>query len=134
MEYVNKVKFLFINDDDYHSDVDTKAIVLPTLDNLVCGNKMVSTKYELDGEQIDVKDIRVMVDMWKKSVQSVTRCSWCRVVTRLVKFRQKFSKWQAHRVTEKEYSDDRQNNVARDRISCAKSCKFFNSFIAHNFY
>ena len=58
---------LFINDEDYHSDVDTKAIILPTLDNLVCGNKMVSTKYELDGEQIDVKDIRVMEDMWAKS-------------------------------------------------------------------
>ena len=58
---------LFINDEDYHSDVDTKAIILPTLDNLVCGNKMISTKYELDGEQIDVKDIRVMEDMWAKS-------------------------------------------------------------------
>lgn len=58
---------LFIDEEEYKSDVDTKAIVLPTLDDLISGNKMKSTKYDLDGEQIDVKDIRVMVDMWKKS-------------------------------------------------------------------
>lgn len=58
---------LYINDDEYKSDVDTKAIVLPTLDNLVNGTKMVSTKYDFEGEQIDVKDIRVMMDMWCKS-------------------------------------------------------------------
>ena len=58
---------LFINEEEYKSDVDTKAIVLPTLDDLISGSKMKSTKYDLDGEQIDVKDIRVMVDMWKKS-------------------------------------------------------------------
>ena len=58
---------LFIDEEEYKSDVDTKAIVLPTLDDLISGSKMKSTKYDLDGEQIDVKDIRVMVDMWKKS-------------------------------------------------------------------
>jgi hypothetical protein len=58
---------LYVNDDEYKSDVDTKAIVLPTLDDLVNGNKMVSTKYDFEGEQIDVKDIRVMMDMWVKS-------------------------------------------------------------------
>ena len=58
---------LYIRDEDYISDVDSKAIVLPTLDDLISGSKMKSTKYDLDGEQIDVKDIRVMVDMWKKS-------------------------------------------------------------------
>lgn len=58
---------LFIDEEEYKSDVDTKAIVLPTLDDLISGNKMKSAKYDLDGEQIDVKDIRVMVDMWKKS-------------------------------------------------------------------
>lgn len=58
---------LFIDEEEYKSDVDTKAIVLPTLDDLISGNRMKSTKYDLDGEQIDVKDIRVMVDMWKKS-------------------------------------------------------------------
>lgn len=58
---------LYVNDDEYKSDVDTKAIVLPTLDDLVNGNKMVSTKYDFEGEQIDAKDIRVMMDMWCKS-------------------------------------------------------------------
>lgn len=58
---------LYIQDEDYKSDVDTKAIVLPTLDDLIKGNKMISKKYDFEGEQIDVKDIRVMVDMWKKS-------------------------------------------------------------------
>lgn len=58
---------LYVQDDDYKSDVDTKAIVLPTLDDLVNGRKMVSTKYDYEGEQIDVKDIRVMMDMWAKS-------------------------------------------------------------------
>ena len=58
---------LYINDNDYKSDVDTKAIVLPTLDDLIKGTKMKSTKYDFEGEQIDVKDIRVMTDMWKKS-------------------------------------------------------------------
>lgn len=58
---------LYIEDEEYHSDVDTKAIILPTLDDLIKGTKMTSTKYDFDGEQIDVKDIRVMTDMWIKS-------------------------------------------------------------------
>lgn len=58
---------LFIQDEDYTSDVDTKAIILPNLDDLISGSKMKSTKYDFEGEQIDVKDIRVMVDVWKKS-------------------------------------------------------------------
>lgn len=58
---------LYIQEGSYKSDVDTKAIILPTLDDLVKGNKMISKKYDFEGEQIDVKDIRVMVDMWEKS-------------------------------------------------------------------
>lgn len=58
---------LYIQEGNYKSDVDTKAIILPTLDDLVKGNKMISKKYDFEGEQIDVKDIRVMVDMWEKS-------------------------------------------------------------------
>ena len=61
---------LFIDEEEYKSDVDTKAIVLPTLDDLISGSKMKSTKYDLDGEQIDVKDIRVIMEMWKKQNQS----------------------------------------------------------------
>ena len=61
---------LYIRDEDYISDVDSKAIVLPTLDDLISGSKMISTKYDFEGEQIDVKDIRVMMEMWKKQNQS----------------------------------------------------------------
>ncbi len=58
---------LYVQDEDYKSDVDTKAIILPTLDDLIRGEKMKTTKYEFEGEQIDVKDIRVMVQMWAKA-------------------------------------------------------------------
>ena len=61
---------LDIYDKDYVSDIDSKCIVLPTLDDLIKGNSMTSTKYDFKGEQIDVKDIRVMVEMWKKQNQS----------------------------------------------------------------
>lgn len=61
---------LDIYEKDYTSDIDTKCIVLPTLDNLIKGNQMVSTKYDFEGEQIDVKDVRVMMEMWKKQNQS----------------------------------------------------------------
>lgn len=61
---------LDIYEKDYTSDIDTKCIVLPTLDNLIKGNQMTSTKYDFEGEQIDVKDVRVMMEMWKKQNQS----------------------------------------------------------------
>ena len=61
---------LDIYDDEYTSDIDTKCIVLPTLEDLIRGTAMTSKKYDYENEQIDVKDIRVMVDMWKKQNQS----------------------------------------------------------------
>ena len=61
---------LDIYEKDYTSDIDTKCMVLPTLDSLIKGNQMTSTKYDFEGEQIDVKDIRVMMEMWKKQNQS----------------------------------------------------------------
>lgn len=61
---------LDIYTDEYMSDVDTKSIVLPTLDDLVAGNKMTSTTYDIQGEHsiehAEVKDIRIMMDMWVK--------------------------------------------------------------------
>ena len=57
---------LDIYEKDYSSDIDTKCLIIPTLDDLIKGNKMVSRKYDFMGGQIDVKDIRVMMDMWKK--------------------------------------------------------------------
>ena len=61
---------LDIYEKDYSSDIDTKCLIIPTLDDLIKGNKMVSCKYDFMGGQIDVKDIRVMMDMWRKQNQS----------------------------------------------------------------
>ncbi|MGN0992923.1 MAG: hypothetical protein ACI4PE_03290 [Bacilli bacterium] len=52
---------------EYQSDVDSKAIVLPTFKDFVYNKSPVSTTIVLDNnEHIDVKDIRVMFDMFKK--------------------------------------------------------------------
>ena len=56
-----------IYDDDYCSDIDTKAIVLPTFEGFVMGKQPVSTTLVLENnEHIDVKDIRVMFDTLEK--------------------------------------------------------------------
>ena len=53
--------------DEYQSDVDTKAIVLPHFRDFVYGNSPVSTTIVLDNnEHIDVKDIRVMFESFRK--------------------------------------------------------------------
>lgn len=58
---------LDIYDEDYKSDIDSKAIVLPSFDDFVHSKKPVSYTYILDNdEHIDVKDIRTMCEMWKK--------------------------------------------------------------------
>lgn len=53
--------------EDEISDVDTKIIYVPTYQELVF-NKPISKKYTFKDteEQIEIKDIRLMVDMWKK--------------------------------------------------------------------
>lgn len=49
------------------SDVDTKAIILPTFEEIALGRKPVSTTYIMkNGEHIDLKDIRLMFDCFKK--------------------------------------------------------------------
>lgn len=58
---------LDIYDDDYKSDIDAKAIVLPTLRNIVLNETPVSTTIVLpNNEHIEVKDIRIMKDMFIK--------------------------------------------------------------------
>lgn len=53
--------------DDYKSDIDTKLIVLPTLDDIIEERKPISYTHLLDNdEHIDVKDIRIMWDCFKK--------------------------------------------------------------------
>ena len=57
-----------IYDEDYMSDIDTKAIVLPSFEDFVIGRKPVSTTLILENnEHIDVKDIRVMFEVLRKS-------------------------------------------------------------------
>ena len=53
---------------DYeHSDIDTKAIVLPSFEDFCLNSKPVSKTLVLDNnEHIDVKDIRLMFDCFKK--------------------------------------------------------------------
>lgn len=59
---------LDIYDEEYMSDIDTKAIVLPTFDDFVAGKEPVSTTVILpNNEHCDVKDIRIMFDILKKA-------------------------------------------------------------------
>ena len=53
--------------EEYCSDVDTKCIVLPTPEQLILGTKPVSETHERDNkEHIDLKDIRLMFECFKK--------------------------------------------------------------------
>ena len=54
--------------DEYMSDIDTKAIVLPPLDDFIAAALPVSTVVIMDNnEHAEVKDIRIMFDMFKKA-------------------------------------------------------------------
>lgn len=56
---------LDIYDDDYKSDIDAKAIVLPTMEDVILNKKPVSnTIVQENNEHIEVKDIRVMKEMF----------------------------------------------------------------------
>lgn len=54
--------------DEYTSDVDTKSIVLPSLDDFIYNKEPVSTVRIMPNseEHAEVKDIRVMFEMFKK--------------------------------------------------------------------
>ena len=52
---------------DYEdSDIDLKAIVVPTINDIVFNNKPISTSIEIPEGLCDIKDIRLMVQSWKK--------------------------------------------------------------------
>lgn len=54
--------------DEYMSDIDTKAIVLPPLDDFIAAAPPVSTVVIMDNnEHAEVKDIRVMFEMFRKA-------------------------------------------------------------------
>lgn len=49
------------------SDIDSKIIILPSIDDIVLRRKAVSTSVEVAGGLTDIKDIRVMFEMYKKA-------------------------------------------------------------------
>ena len=48
--------------EEYQSDIDFKAVIVPSLDDLVYNSKPVSTTIEFGAGQIDLKDVRVFTD------------------------------------------------------------------------
>lgn len=53
--------------EEYQSDIDTKCIILPSLDDIVRGKAPYSTTLVRENnEHIDIKDIRVMFEMFRK--------------------------------------------------------------------
>lgn len=58
---------LDVYDNDYMSDIDTKAVVLPSFKDFVYGKKIFSETLILENnEHIDVKDVRAMFETYKK--------------------------------------------------------------------
>lgn len=58
---------LDVYNEQYQSDVDTKAIVLPSFDDFCRGKPPISTTYErANKEHIDIKDIRIIFETFKK--------------------------------------------------------------------
>ncbi len=58
---------LDIYEDSYMSDIDTKAIILPSFEDFCEGSSPISKTHERENkEHIDLKDIRVMFDTFKK--------------------------------------------------------------------
>lgn len=52
---------------DYEgSDIDLKAIVIPSINDIVFNNKPISTTIDIPDGLCDIKDIRLMVQSWKK--------------------------------------------------------------------
>lgn len=62
---------LDIYNEKYQSDVDTKAIILPKFEDIVRGTSPFShTHVRANNEHIDIKDVRVMFEMFRKQNNS----------------------------------------------------------------
>lgn len=58
---------LDIYTEEYKSDIDTKILVIPSLEDIVYNKKPISTTYILpNNEHTDIKDIRLYFDNFKK--------------------------------------------------------------------
>ena len=60
--YWSQNYWLDIYTDEYESDYDFKAVIVPTLRDLVNNSKPISTTIEYEGWQIDLKDIRIFTE------------------------------------------------------------------------
>lgn len=58
---------LSLHNDEYQSDVDMKAVIVPTLDDLVRNSKPISKTLNTEWGQVDVKDIRVYFETLLKA-------------------------------------------------------------------
>lgn len=58
---------LDVYSEEYQSDIDAVAICVPTLESIIKGEPKISTTVIMpDNSHIDVKDIRLMGELWKK--------------------------------------------------------------------
>lgn len=65
---------LDLHTDDYQSDFDYKAIIIPSLKDLVFNSKPVSKVLPIDNGQVDVKDIRAFFDSLMKCNPAYVEC------------------------------------------------------------
>lgn len=74
------------------SDVDTKAMVLPNVKDLVLGRKMVSTELTMpDGALCNVKDVRAMFDNFFKGNINFVECLYTGYVVVNPKYDENFA-------------------------------------------
>ena len=66
---------LEIDCEEYHSDVDTKCIVIPSFDDF-CSNKgRISTTYvRANNEHIDFKDVGTLFELFRKGEARIQFC------------------------------------------------------------
>lgn len=82
---------LDIYTDEYRSDIDTKAIVIPDLKDVVLNKKPISTTHVLpNNEHIDIKDIRLMFESYKKQNVNFIETLFTKFVIVNVEFEQEW--------------------------------------------
>ena len=60
---------------DYEgSDIDLKAIVIPSINDIVFNNKPISTTIDIPDGLCDIKDIRLMVQSWGNKMSILWSC------------------------------------------------------------
>lgn len=81
-----------------NSDVDTKAMILPSLEDFILNKKPISTTIELENnEHIDIKDIRIMFEMFKKMNISYIELLYTKYIIVNSKYKQYFDELIANR-------------------------------------